>query len=340
MVPEEIAELAQKCFQSAPALVLGSGASLPYGIPGMREITPHLLKTVCPDGGGESDAWLLVRTALSHGDHLEQAFSEVTLPESLIRKIVEATWDLIAEADIRMLFDVLMDSQKLPLTRLFRALFQSVHREIHVITTNYDRLVEYAADAGEFYHSTGFAPGYLRHREKGGQSTLVRGGQTVRTVRVWKVHGSLDWFELPDRTIVSIPAFETRPDGVTSVIITPGVQKYQKTHYEPFRTVIAGADRALEQANGYLCIGFGFRDEHIEPKLVERCRSGNVPVVVLARSLTDEAKAFLDQRGGTNYLAFEKNDSGTTAYTSANPTGARIPGKSYWSLEQFLELVI
>lgn len=281
LIPEEIAELAQRCFQSAPAVVLGSGASSPYGIPGMAELTPYLQRTVRPEGDAEADAWLLLRTALSDGDHLEQALSEVNLPESLNTKIVECTWDFIAEADAKILFEVIRDSKKLPLTRLFQAFFQSVHRNVHVITTNYDRLAEYAADAGEFYHSTGFAPGYLRHKEIGAKSVLTRGGQPVRTVHVWKVHGSLDWFELPDRTIVSIPILGSRPDAVEAVIVTPGVHKYQRTHEEPFRTVIAGADRALEQANGYLCIGFGFRDTHIEPKLVEGCRSRNVPIVVL-----------------------------------------------------------
>jgi len=50
------------------------------------------------------------------------------------------------------------------------------------------------------------------------------------------------------------------------------VSKFQRTHDEPFRSAIQGADLALEHAKGYVCVGFGFRDTHIEPKLVERCR--------------------------------------------------------------------
>lgn len=338
-VPEKILKQAQDCIARVPAIIVGSGASLSNGIPGMEALKAHLLDKVMPKDSAEEDSWLLVRTSLASGDDIETALTKNNLPESLTSKIIDATWDLVAGADVEHFEKVVLDPRNLFLTKLFDLLFRSTHREINVVTTNYDRLIEYAADAGEYVHSTGFSPGYFRTREKGEASKVFRGGQQVRTVRIWKVHGSLDWFLLPDGTIIAAPFLAARPSQLTPVIVTPGIEKNQKTHEEPFRTIMAGADVALENSTGYLCIGFGFRDRHIEPKLAERCRTTDVPIVVLAKNLTTQAKTFLVDQKCQKFLALEETPGGTRAITSEEPNGIEIPIKNLWSLEGFLKLV-
>jgi SIR2-like domain len=226
-----------------------------------------------------------------------------------------------------------------PVSKLFQRLFQSSNTTINIVTTNYDRVAEYASDTAGLSHSTGFVPGYIQAREGTDRVTVYRGAKAARTVRIWKVHGSLDWFERRDGTTVSAPLFEVPPASLTPLIVSPGVSKFQRTHDEPFRSAIQGADRALEHAEGYVCVGFGFRDTHMEPKLVERCRQTNVPITVLARVLTDEAKVFLKLKAGTSYLAFEETTDGTRAYTHEHPSGIEIPYKDFWSLNGFLTLV-
>lgn len=188
-------------------------------------------------------------------------------------------------------------------------------------------------------HATGFVPGFIRRREGADTITVRKGKHPARIVRIWKVHGSLDWFEDEQREAISLPLNDTLPAGFSPLIVTPGVSKYKRTHDEPFRSAIHGADGALEAASAVLCIGYGFRDRHIQPKLVERCRQNNVPIVVLARTLTDEAKDFLRTNAGTAYLAMENCEEGTRVFTNDVPDGAVIQERKLWSFADFNGLV-
>ncbi|NVO13046.1 MAG: SIR2 family protein [Rhodoplanes sp.] len=336
---DAIARLAQACFTSGPVVVLGSGASAPHGLPGMDALKDCLLEEVVPAGPEEEAAWLLVRTALANGDHLEQALVGKVLPHSLIKKIVASTWACINSKDRTLFFRAVQLQERFPVGDLMKALFQSNQKTVDVVTTNYDRAAEYACNSMEIVHSVGFLPGYIQSREGTAPISFHRSGKPLRTVRIWKVHGSLDWFERPDGTTVSGPFFELPASTLAPLIVTPGFNKYERTHDEPFRSAIQGADRALEGAEGYLCVGFGFRDFHIEPKMLERCRRKNIPIAVIARTLTDEAKAFLKGKAGSKYVGLEATSAGSRAYIAERPDGIDLPVRNLWSLDGFLKLV-
>ena len=274
---EMVAKLAQKCFASNPVVVLGSGASIPHNLPGMSELQAALVANIHTSTSEEEIAWKAVQDALNAGDHLEKALTNTMLPASLVIKIIQATWSCINLKDRDVYLRALAGTETFPVSKLFQRLFHSSNTFINVVTTNYDRIAEYASDTAGLIYSTGFVPGYIQTREGTDRVTFHRGAKAARTVRIWKVHGSLDWFERKDGTTVSAPLFETPPPSLIPLIVSPGVSKFQRTHDEPFRSAIHGADRALEHAEGYVCVGFGFRDTHIEPKLVERCRRDQRP---------------------------------------------------------------
>jgi len=137
-----------------------------------------------------------------------------------------------------------------------------------------------------------------------------------------------------------LPVFELPLSTYTPLIVTPGLNKYEKTHEDPFRTTINGADDALTHASAFFCVGFGFRDQHIHPKIIERCRERNVPTVVLAHTLTDEAKDFLKNKTGTNYMGIEQSGTGSRVYTYHQPDGVDEADADLWSLPGFNELVL
>lgn len=255
---ENLAKQCQTCAQKNPVIVLGSGASIPHGIRGMGELADWLRDKVQPDEGEEADQWLLVKTALANGDHLEAALENKALPDSLVVKIVRSTWDFIAGDDYRLLKSAIKAETVFPLRSLFSGLFRSTNRNIHVVTTNYDRVAEYAADTGGYIHNTGFLPGYLRRADGAENLIFKQGNNTARTVTIWKVHGSLDWFSDANGGVMSLPMTSELPDGLVPLIVTPGVSKYQRTHDEPFRSAIQGADRVLSAATAFICVGYGF----------------------------------------------------------------------------------
>jgi hypothetical protein len=336
---EELAKQCQKCAQGSPVVVLGSGASIPHGIRGMSDLAVWLRDNMNADEGPEVDAWTLVRTALAAGDHLEAALENKALPESLVVKIVRSTWDFIAQDDYRLLKSAIKAETSFPLCSLFTGLFRSTNRNIHVVTTNYDRVAEYAADSGGYIHNTGFLPGYLRRADGAENLVFKQGPNLARTVTIWKVHGSLDWFSDTHGGVMSLPMTSELPDGLVPLIVTPGVSKYQRTHDEPFRSAIQGADRVLSTATAFICVGYGFRDNHIHPKLITRCRLHNTPILVAARTLTAEAKAFLSNNAGRHYIALEEHGDGTAVYSFENPDGVVVAGGHYWELSSLIELI-
>lgn len=336
---EALAKQCQSCAQKNPVIVLGSGASIPHGIRGMSELAVWLRDNVEADEGSEEDAWTLVRTALAAGDHLEAALEGKALPDPLVTKIVRSTWDFIAKDDYALLRSAIKAETVFPLRSLFEGLFRSTNRNIHVVTTNYDRVAEYAADSGGYIHNTGFLPGYLRRADGAENLIFKQGNNPARTVTIWKVHGSLDWFTEPQGGVMSLPMTSELPDGLVPLIVTPGVSKFQRTHDEPFRSAIQGADRVLSAATGFICVGYGFRDGHIHPKLITRCRVYDTPILVAAHTLTPEAKSFLKRNAGRHYLALEKHDEGTMVYNRENPDGVVVKGGDYWALPTLNELI-
>lgn len=333
-----ISKSAQDCLQRVPTIVLGSGASISHGLRGMGALSDHLRESIKTDNTSEEDAWTLIRTSLANNDGLEDALQKTSAPASLVKKIVTSTWQAIAEDDIRLLDRVARRAESLPLTSVIRHLFRSNSNTINVVTPNYDRVAEYACDLAGVMHLNGFSPGIIRRREGSDPVHIRLGRNAARTVRLWKVHGSLDWFEDNAGNALCLPLSTTFPDGLSPLIVTPGVSKYERTHDEPFRTALRGADEALNTASSFLCIGYGFRDSHIEPRLVERCRQNNIPIVILARTLTDEARSFLSNSAGTSYIALEKCDSGTKVYASSMASPDVIQNSEYWSLDKFLTI--
>lgn len=271
---------------------------------------------------------------------LESALQEVSLNERLSSHVVEKTWELVCAADVSVFDTVLRDPNYLPLAKLYRHLFNSTHRRISVVTTNYDRLAEYAADAAGFCHYTGFSYGHLRRRLFPTRLSLRQDNEQARTVEVWKVHGCLDWFTDQANCVVALTTARSIPKGFRPAIVTPGIGKFQLAHSEPFRSTIFGADAALTQANAYLCVGFGFNDTHIQPKLLERWRSGDALLVVLAKKLSKSIMDILRNADDLHFLALEERSCGTQMWSHSYPEGQLLNGVHLWRLPDFLDQTI
>jgi hypothetical protein len=330
---DQVIELAQKCLSEVPVVVLGSGASRQYGVGGMDELGTCLRKNVVPDDkNGERAIWdKFVADIEANGD-LENALHRVTLPPALELRVVEETRKLLL-ADDQVVFGRIADgSLKLTLAQLLRYLLRTTNPNIVVVTTNYDRLAEFAADQANVPHHTGFSHGYWRTF-----SDFPAGKPAW--VEILKVHGSLDWFLDANQNPVALPDSLPPPSGFTPVMVTPGVGKYEKTHDDPFRTIITRADNAFKAARSILSVGYGFRDRHIQPKLQKRIANDRVPTVFLAKILSGEIRTFLKTCGNPHYLALEQAGTNTRAYFSPTPDGAEVPG-SIWEFPAFLEATI
>lgn len=344
MVAKSLAEVAQEFAQTAlsvaPVIILGSGASAAHGVPGMGALAAHLQAATPPTGwvSEEWTEWERFLGRLGAGDDLESALQAVRPTERQTQFITTETRAFLLPADRAVLDELIASRHALPLSRLYRHLFDSTHMTLNVVTPNYDRLAEYAADAADFSTFTGFGYGYLQSRARHAKTRIMINGKPSRTVSVWKVHGSLDWFQDSANQIIAVPGADSVPTGYAPLMITPGIDKYRLTHGEPFRTVLSCCDAALESARAYFCVGYGFNDEHVQTKLVERCDRDSVPLVIITRGLTSSARAFLGGGRCRQYLAIEAGPAGAIAYMHTSP-GGFVLDQPLWRLDHFLDHV-
>lgn len=328
---------AQDFYGKAPVIILGSGASAAHGMSGMWALANHLVENTDISGlnTAEIEAWNEFCKLLKDNVDLEAALYRVTASEELTFRIVESTWALINSEDNAIFKKSLEDSAMFPMTRLLEHMFKSSLRTVNIVTTNYDRLAEYACDQGRIYHFTGFTHGFFRQLADPIEIT------SARRANIWKVHGSLDWFQSPLEDTVALSNINDIPDNYQPQIVTPGTQKYQKTHLEPFRSIIHNADQALNEAGSYLCVGYGFNDEHIQPKLMVKCLRQNTPITIITYALSDSAKKLILDGKAQNYLAVERGetDDQSIVYSSLNKNPQKVE-ENLWTLEGYLSLIM
>lgn len=338
---ETVARQAQECIQRMPVVVLGSGASVPHGIPGMGPLARHLATSTLPSTCSATEhqtAWQNFLNLLT-GSDLERALSDANVSAELTQHIIDTSWRYLNSADLEIFNQVITNRQLLPLSRLFRHLFQSTAIDIHVVTPNYDRLAEYAAEAAGYVAFTGFNFGYLGARSGNPVQRIHSGTRRERTVNVWKVHGSFGWFRDGDGSVYSLPPMQEVPVGMSPVIVTPGTDKYRRTHDEPFRSAMQNADDATQKASAFLCIGYGFNDTHLQPRLIERCNTQQVPLVLITKKVSEPAHTYFRSGKCQRYLAIEESTSGIMYYSSDNPDGEELNTDPYWQLDNFLNLI-
>lgn len=311
-----------------------------HGLPSMDMLSNYIRTNMKTEDESEETAWKQVNRALENDNHLETALEKQNLPHSLLSKIIRLTWQCINEKDKVVLETAISCHVAFPLGELLSGIFRSTQIEVHIVTTNYDRVAEYACNSRGILFQTGFAPGYVQKWEGTEHVNFSHRRKKCRVVKIWKVHGSLDWFQTENEKIVGLPLFERPSADYTPLIVTPGPYKFQKTHDDPFRSIINGADKALKNAAAFLCVGYGFRDQHIHPKIYDRCREKNIPIIVLAKKLTQEARDFLKQRAGTNYMGIELASGGSKIYLPQNTDGLNVNDSELWSLSGFNKLVL
>ncbi len=321
----------------APVIILGSGASAAHGMSGMWALAKHIVLNtdVCGLSALELEVWEKFCQILSDGVDLESALHQVTASEELTSRIVKSTWSLINSEDIEVFQKSLQEKTVFPLSRLLEHMFRSNLKIINIVTTNYDRLAEYACDQGRIHHYTGFTHGFFR--QLAAPTEVV----SARRANIWKVHGSLDWLQSPLEDTIALSNIQIIPDNYQPQIVTPGAQKYQKTHLEPFRSIINSADQAINEAGSYLCIGYGFNDEHIQPKLVAKCLRQKTPITIITYALSESVRRIIIDGKAQNYIAIERGetDDQSIIYSSLDTAPLKV-NKNIWSLEGYLSLIM
>ena len=333
---DKISKQAQDYYKNTPVIILGSGASAAFKMSGMWKLAQHLMANINVHDLSENEqiSWRGFCEKLRAGIDLETALHDVPLSPELTNRVVSETWRLLSPEDILVFEKSLNNSSLFPLGKLLKHMFRSTAKELNIITTNYDRLAEYACEQENIHHYSGFSHGYRGYNVK--KNYLY----CSRQVNIWKVHGSLGWFTNSDGVITSLSNVTEIPTGLIPLIVTPGIEKYRSTHKEPYKTIIHESDDVMDEATTYLCVGFGFNDEHIQTKLVNRCANNGASVIIITYELTKATKNFIANKSTNKYLAIEASgDYKSRIYSSLFNEPLEVDG-NLWSLDGFMNLIM
>ena len=273
---EEIAIKAiRDFFRDKPFVFFGTGMSCAldprFGMPALKD---ELTQNVAPDPQSpeQKQQWRRVVKSLQTGDDLENALDNVTNSE-LLQKITHVTGRFVSSIDREFALRIANGDVTWPATAFFKRLVDTLpegDRILHVLTPNYDTLFEHACDSVGIPYTSGFVGGVERRIDWDAVdlSLLVREKVTHRGrfktsykyrkhVRLYKVHGSLNFFFHRDTVVENNAWMWDAPDFSDRVIITPGLSKYQ-TLQNYRQELLKSADAAIDKAHHFLFLGYGF----------------------------------------------------------------------------------
>lgn len=292
---DEIKKTIQNFFQENTVTIVGSGLSLAEGIPGMSSLSNELqakIPTIITEPN-DVDKWAQISSDLSNGIGLEQALHN-TKPSSCVEEAIRRiTAEYIGNAESNVLQDIMFKQKHLRFSR-YISHFNIRNNGLIVITTNYDRLIEYACEMNGVRIDTLFIGNYFaKYSPSQSKYTFCtnitkRKGKPIAEyaprVTVLKPHGCLSWHMI-DGDPYSIP----QAPFADSLIITPGINKYKEGYNVPFDMHRSKANESIDAAQRYIIIGYGFSDDHLETHLVHQLKNGK-PALILTYSLSVKAR--------------------------------------------------
>lgn len=306
----------QNFLKHPPLIVWGSGATIPYGIPSMQELNTKLK--------------IEISNFNENNENLEIELGKEKYKDNIpiIKKII---WKEINEAD-RLVLESFKknDTTDFKGIRLLIQKFIEPHPQVmNIVTTNYDRVLEYTMSYYDIPYTDGFNGKLL-------SSFNEELFQSKNIINLIKVHGSLNWFNLHGEIRYADNCIDKFPPQ----IITPGKNKYQDTYTNPYRELIQRADDKIKEAKSFLVIGFGFNDEHLTPKIKTSIKKG-IPIVLITKKITENT--YTELKKAKKYILFEEMKAGQTKVIYKlnyldKERSTHILG-DYWKLSEFMEII-
>lgn len=324
----DVFKAVQEIAQKKPLLFVGTGGSIPFGIPGMDGLCEHLKITLSPRFTG-IPAWETFLRELDNGEGLENALLKVALPDEIQTGVLHATWNLVSEADLKLFRSLVYGEKHIALGDLIQYFYRTASKCVNIITTNYDRMIEYACDFASLPIDVRLIGQYYRTQKQ-------EPPQSRNIVNLLKVHGSLDLFQDTLQRTFALPLQEKIPDGLTPKMITPGVTKFQSVFEDPFNGILHSANDLIGAAQGYLCIGYGFNDAHIQAQMLTEASKGK-PILLITKNISDHAAHLLVERA-KHYITISAGESPGTSEIVIDRNVMIFEGV-YWTVDGLLSML-
>ncbi len=304
----------QNFLKEPPLVIWGSGATIGFGLPSMSQLRDEIGKSLPSFDKSCVD----LETELGKDKY------EKDLPT--IRKIIR---DAVYYADKNAKKQLLIDSAAYEgIKKLTRFCCEAHPKMMNVVSTNYDRILEYVWG----YYGLSFTDGFEQQELAVFDEDQF---QDKGIINLMKVHGSLDWFNVDGEVRKLNDDF-----GYDPVMIPPGKNKFRMTHGSPYRELMQKSDDAIKKSSSFLVVGFGFNDEHITPLVSKKTNKG-APIVVVTKVVSPNTRKELEKAKNVIYLEADTDLTKTRIQIRENGiiVSDSIENGAYWTLNKFMSIV-
>lgn len=215
---------------------------------------------------------------------------------------VDTPYRHLVTAAIAKLFQPIEPNLNLHM-QFVRRISQRADPYVKVFSLNYDPLFERAAEAVRIRMSDGFHGtehayfdpavfeeriGRIRGTHKGRQFEA-----TVKPIHLFKLHGSLGWYECTERGVRRCAFGSQTPANVRRLMVPPQRRKAADTTHPPFAALWSAFRGCLAHnanpINRLACFGYGFADEHVNAVIEGALARTDFTLLVFTKALQDIA---------------------------------------------------
>ena len=325
---------------------------------GMSALKDELFQNVVPDPQSTDQLrqWKEAEDALQAGSTLEIALNSITDP-ILLQEITYATGQFISSVDREYNLQIANGSVTWPAAQLFKQLIDTLPEgdpTLHVLTPNYDTLFEHACDAIGIEYTNGFIGGIARRIDWSAVNLSLLTKQNVsyqkrakkaykyrRHARLYKVHGSLNFFFHRNAIIEHNGWMWDPPLFSNRVIITPGISKYQQL--QSYRQeLLTPADEAIDNANRFLFLGYGFNDVHLESYIKKRLITQSCRGLIVTKDTNSQIDTLIAQAENLWLVCKMPGDGvqGTRITNNKYTDSLELPTRRLWDISTFKSEVL
>lgn len=251
--------------------LIGAGAAKTCGLPDVKALETHVQKNLAEDHLAAFNRLLVGRNIEQVLSRLRRIAGLVTGTET-VDSLTATQADALDKAVCQAIVSALdIGSADLaPMNHLAAWIARADYRyPVEIFTVNYDLLLETALEEHGVPYFDGFV-GNLRARFRTDLVEASLGDQDgyvpSQFVRLWKLHGSVNWVRSEDNQIVRIGQ---SAKGLPAAIY-PSDAKYEESRRVPFLVLQDRLRRALHQPETIVLIsGFSFSDDHLNEMLFD-----------------------------------------------------------------------
>lgn len=339
---DKLKQTIQEYFQEDTVTIVGSGLSSAEGLPGMKALSGKLMEDMPQHLSQATDIsqWNKIQGELRSGKGLEEVLHQFN-PSHLVEQNIQAiTAKYIRDEETKIITQVITNGRVLRFSEYLDH-FTIRGAGLTVITTNYDRLIEYACEYRQIEVDTLFRGTFYAHfSPETSQYAFCNGLAKVRRkqrvinycpkVTVLKPHGSLNWYIIHERPYL-IPGYESDD----CLIITPGINKYKEGYNIPFDTHRGKANHSIDLAPRYIIIGYGFNDDHLETHLVQQLKDGK-SALIITRSVSQKTLQLIAECKNIIAICADGDENSRVITWEGNEL---IKGVNMWDLREMLREV-